>query len=638
MKKIINSLFIVMLGAFVFSACVDDKFDEPDFQFIDPDIAVNSNIRQLKDSLGDNKNFEINDDLVFSAVVIANDSIGNFYKKIVVQDSTAGIEILIDGRNLYGKFPVGRRVFVKAKGLILSRYKGTVRLGWTLSGNYLEGILSSDVDKYVIGGSLRNYIQPKEMNICDFGEYDISTLVKFNNVQFDKGELNNTFADGATKTDESRTLLDSTRNKFVLRTSGYAEFASDTLPAGNGSLVCVLGIYDYNNKGFECSKCQGAIRSLSDIVFDKERFGGGAIGDEDIITIKSVRDMFANGQTTMADKVKIKGIVISDKENGNLPGKNLVIQDETAGIAIRFDSNHDFFLNDEVEIVVSNLETSEYKNLLQFNNVSIEAATVTGSGSVTPRVASIKDILDNGEAWESTLISVEGATISGGAVYKDYDVVVADASGSVDLHTSSYATFADSPIPSGTVKVTAVVSQYKDNYQLFIRNLDDVEGGTPPPAGLFSDDFEGGSLDKWNVVSVTGEQKWVHSSKYGNPKSCAKMSGYSNSKRYANEDWLITPQIDLNGNSTAKLNFDNATKYDGPAMKLYISTDYSGSGDPNSASWTELSYTQSSGNWDWTSASVDLSSYADKKVYIGFKYTSSDSATATWEIDNVSIK
>ena len=638
MKKIINSLFIVMLGVFVFSSCVDDKFDEPDFPFTDPEIAVNSNIRQIKDLLGGNTNYEITDDLVFSAVVIANDSLGNFYKKIVVQDSTAGIEILIDGRNLYGKFPVGRRVFVKAKGLVLARNKGLIQLGWTLSDGDLISILSKDVDKYVIGGSLKNFVQPKEMNICDFGEYDISTLIKFNNVQFDKGELNKTFADGANKSDKSRTLLDCAKNQFVIRTSGYAEFASDTLPAGNGSLVCVLGIYKYDDQAYECKRFQGALRSLDDIIFGKERCGGGASGDETLITIKSVRDMFTNGQTTMADKVKIKGIVISDKENGNLPGKNLVIQDETAGIAIRFDSNHDFFLNDEVEIVVSNLETSEYKNLLQFNNVSIEAATVTGSGSVTPRVASIKDILDNGEAWESTVISVEGATISGGAVYKDYDVVVADASGSVDLHTSSYATFADSPIPSGTVKVTAVVSQYKDNYQLFIRNLDDVEGGTPPPAGLFSDDFEGGSLDKWNVVSVTGEQKWVHSSKYGNPKSCAKMSGYSNSKRYANEDWLITPQIDLNGNSTAKLNFDNATKYDGPAMKLYISTDYSGSGDPNSASWTELSYTQSSGNWDWTSASVDLSSYADKKVYIGFKYTSSDSATATWEIDNVSIK
>ena len=638
MKKIINSLFIVMLGAFVFSSCVDDKFDEPDFPFTDPDIAVNSNIRQIKDLLGGNTNYEITDDLVFSAVVIANDSLGNFYKKIVVQDSTSGIEILIDGRNLYGKFPVGRRVFVKAKGLVLGRNRGVVQLGWTLSEGDLISILSKDVDKFVIGGSLKNYVQPKEMNICDYGEYDISTLVKFNNVQFDKGDLTKTFADGSTKTDKSRTLVDCAKNQFVVRTSGYAEFASDTLPGGNGSLVCVLGIYKYDDQAFECKRFQGAIRSLNDIVFDKERCGGGPKGDETLITIKSVRDMFANGQTTMADKVKIKGVVISDKENGNLPPKNLVIQDETAGIAIRFDGNHDFFLNDEVEIVVSNLETSEYNNLLQFNNVSLEAAIVTGSGSVTPRIASVQEILDNGEAWESTLVSIKEATISGGAIYKDKDVVVGDATGSIDLHTNKFASFAESPLPSGTVKVTAVVGQFKDNYQLLLRNLDDVEGGTPPPAGLFSDDFEGGSLDKWNVVSVTGDQKWFYSSKYGNPKSCAKMSGYSNNKRYANEDWLITPQIDLSGNSTAKLNFDNATKYDGPAMQLYISTDYSGSGDPTSASWTELTYTQSSGNWDWTSASVDLSSYADKKVYIGFKYTSTDSQTATWEIDNVSIK
>ncbi len=511
MKKIINSLFIVMLGAFVFSSCVDDKFDEPDFPFTDPDIAVNSNIRQIKDLLGGNTNYEITDDLVFSAVVIANDSLGNFYKKIVVQDSTSGIEILIDGRNLYGKFPVGRRVFVKAKGLVLGRNRGVVQLGWTLSEGDLISILSKDVDKFVIGGSLKNYVQPKEMNICDYGEYDISTLVKFNNVQFDKGDLTKTFADGSTKTDKSRTLVDCAKNQFVVRTSGYAEFASDTLPAGNGSLVCVLGIYKYDDQAFECKRFQGAIRSLNDIVFDKERCGGGPKGDETLITIKSVRDMFANGQTTMADKVKIKGVVISDKENGNLPPKNLVIQDETAGIAIRFDGNHDFFLNDEVEIVVSNLETSEYNNLLQFNNVSLEAAIVTGSGSVEPRIASVQEILDNGEAWESTLVSIKEATISGGAIYKDFDVVVGDATGSIDLHTNKFASFAESPLPSGTVKVTAVVGQFKDNYQLLLRNLDDVEGGTPPPGDetlitikSVRDMFANGQTTMANKVKIKG--------------------------------------------------------------------------------------------------------------------------------------
>ncbi len=637
MKKIINLLFIAILGAFVFNSCVDKKFDEPDFPFTDPDITTNTSIRQIKDLLGSNLNYKIEEDMVFSAVVIANDSLGNFYKKIVVQDSTSGIEILIDGRNLYGKFPVGRRVFVKAKGLVLGSNRGVVQLGWTISEGNMISILSKDLNTYIVGGSLHNFVAPKEMKICDFDEYDISTLIKFSNVQFKKDNLNLTFADGVTKDDKSRTLADCSKNEFIIRTSGYAEFASDTLPAGNGSLVCVLGIYKYNDQAFECKRFQGAIRSLDDIKFDKERCGGSSSGDESLITIKSVRDMFANGQTIMSDKVKIKGVVISDIENKNLPGKNMVIQDETAGIAIRFVANHDFNLNDEVEIVVSNLETSEYKNLLQFNNVEIEAATVVGTGSITPRTATVQEILDNADAWESTLVYVKDAGISGGNIYKDFDVLLTDATGSVNLHTSTYATFAESALPTGTVKVTAVVSQYGDKYQVFIRNLDDVEGGNAPPAtGLFSDDFEGGNLDKWTVVSVTGDQKWVYSPTYGNPKSCAKVSGYASSNRYANEDWLITPQIDLAGNNTAKLNFDNATKYDGPAMQVYIST---ASNDPAiSSDWTELTYTKSEGNWAWTAASVDLSTYAGQKIYIGFKYSSTDSATATWEIDNVVIK
>lgn len=639
MKKIINLLLIGMVGIFAFTACIDDKFDEPTFPFTDPDIAVNTNIREIKSLLGSGCSTEITDDLVFSAVVIANDSLGNFYKKIVVQDSTAGIEILIDGRNLYGKYPVGRRIFIKAKGLAIGSSKGVIQLAGLVSDCSPIGILFKDLDNYIIGGSLNNFVKPKEMKICDYGEFDVSTLVKFTNVQFDGGDLGLTFADAVTKSDKSRTLQDCSGNKFTVRTSGYSEFAADTLPSLKGSLVCVLGIYKYDDQAYSCKYFQGVLRSVDDIVFDAERCGASS-GSEKLITIRSVRDLFASGQTIMADDVKIKGIVISDKDNGNLHGKNLVVQDATAGIAIRFSGSHDFNMNDEIEIAISGLEASEYNNLLQFNNVSLEAARVVGTGTITPREATTQQIADNGEEWESTLVKIIESQISGGSVYKDYDVVITDNSGSIDLHTSKYASFADSPLPSGTVKVTAIVGQYKENYQVFIRNLDDVEGGSgPPPSGaLFSDDFEGGNLGKWITYSVSGDQVWEHSPKYGNPNSCAKMTGYFDGGRYANEDWLITSEIDLAGKSNAKLTFDNATKYDGPAMQVYVSTDYTGTGDPNSANWTEITYTKSDGNWNWTTAVVELSAYADKKIYFGFKYTSSDSATSTWEIDNVSVK
>ena len=631
MKKLFNYLFIGLVSTFIISSCVDTKFDEPEFPFKDPDIATNTTIKELK-ALHSSGAFEtIDDDLVFSAVVIANDSTGNFYKKIVVQDETAGIEILIDGRDLYGKYPIGRKVFVKAKGLVLGEDHGVVQLGALVSEGSMVSIAFKEVGEIVVGGSLNNPVVAKEMKIGQFSDDDISTLVKFTNVQFSTGDIGANFADGTAHVNFNRTLVDCSKKEFIIRTSGYAEFANDTVPSLNGELTCVLGKYrnDY----------QGYLRSLKDINFYQERCGT-TTGNETLITISSVRDLFASGQTTMSDNVKISGVVISDKNTSNIDGKNMVLQDATAGIVVRFEAAHDFELNDQVEVVVSNLELSEYKNLLQFNGVVLEAATKTGTGTVEAKVATVSEILTNNEAWESTLVKIKDAQITGGAVYKDKDVVVQDATGTIDLYTRSFATFAEDALPTGNVDVTAIVGQYKDNYQLYLRNTDDVTGGGGGGGtgeSVFSDDFESG-LGKWNAVNVLGDQVWTHITQHGNPGGCAKMTGYKNGA-HANEDWLISPQLDFTGVTNPLIKFDNTTKYPGNPLELYVSTDYSGSGDPNSATWTQFTFHKSSGNWSWeSSGNIDLTAYAGQKVYIGFKYTSTDSESATWEIDNVVVK
>jgi hypothetical protein len=260
-----------------------------------------------------------------------------------------------------------------------------------------------------------------------------------------------------------------------------------------------------------------------------------------------------------------------------------------------------------------------------------------GTGSVSPREATVAEIINNGEDWESTLVLIKKAAISGGNVFKDYDVVVVDASGSIDMYTSQYASFADTGLPSGDVDITAVVGQFNDNYQVYIRNLSDIDGGTiEPPTGIFTDDFET-DLSKWNAVSVIGDQVWEQVSQYGNPGGCAKMTGYDGTS-YENEDWMITPELDFTSSTGVKLTFDNATNYDGDPMELYISTDYSGTGDPNGANWTLIEYTKSDGSWNWTSSTIDLSTYDGQKLYIAFKFTSGSDKSATWEVDNVVIK
>ncbi len=147
------------------------------------------------------------------------------------------------------------------------------------------------------------------------------------------------------------------------------------------------------------------------------------------------------------------------------------------------------------------------------------------------------------------------------------------------------------------------------------------------------------SWGNWTPVSVIGDQVWNRENTFGVGNTpCASMSGYSGAP-FENEDWLISPSLDLDNYINEYISFQNAKNYTGNDLELKVSTDYSGSGDPNSGTWTTLTFTMSPGSWAWTpSGEVDLSGYNGSAVYVAFKFTSTSAASATWEVDEIEIK
>ena len=118
------------------------------------------------------------------------------------------------------------------------------------------------------------------------------------------------------------------------------------------------------------------------------------------------------------------------------------------------------------------------------------------------------------------------------------------------------------------------------------------------------------------------------------------MSGFSGGAQ-TNEDWLISLPIDLSNTPSAFLTFQTVKRYSGNDIEVFYATDYNG-GDPTTdGTWVALSPTldTNTGSWSsWTdSGSLDLSAAAGGNVFIAFKYTSTSSAAATWEIDNVKV-
>lgn len=142
----------------------------------------------------------------------------------------------------------------------------------------------------------------------------------------------------------------------------------------------------------------------------------------------------------------------------------------------------------------------------------------------------------------------------------------------------------------------------------------------------------------WQQYSVSGSDVWTCTSS-GFTNRAAYMNGYSSGGNNTNEDWLISPLLNFASYSSPMLSFWSRTKYAGPFVQVWVSNNYSGSGNPNTANWTQLAVTLPTSNsdvWFFTDQ-VSLTAFKSTPLHIAFKYLSTTSAAATWRIDDIQV-
>jgi hypothetical protein len=469
-----NLAFLAFLFlAFSVFACVKTDFDEPPQGGEFTDIPTNITIKDFKKLHVTPGGFDsIKNDKVIGGIVTMDDRSGNYYKKLVIQDSTGGIEIVFNDGYQYTQFPIGRKIYIKCQGLVLTDYAGVTQLagGKALDGD-AQGLLEVQVRKHIVKGKydLTQVPAPKVVSPSSLNADLISTLVTFEGVQFDDPDAGQIWADIITKSSQNRIIKNCSGAEVIVRSSGYANFAAQKTPSGKGKITGVLGAFN--------SDYQLYIRDLTDVDMSGARCGASS-GNEQLMNIAEVRSIFTGAITAAPSERKIKGIVISDRAGNNLNNRNLFIQDATAGIVVRFSTAHTFNLGDEIEVVVSEVEISEFNKLLQLNNVLLANATLISTGkSVTPRTATIAEIKANHNAWESTLVRISNCTIPTGTL--SGNKTVTDPSGTIAMFTTASATFSGLQAPVGPVTLTAIVSEFTtgtaDGRQIALRNANDIQ-------------------------------------------------------------------------------------------------------------------------------------------------------------------
>ena len=211
------------------------------------------------------------------ATIVGNDESGNIYKQFYLQDETGGILVIINMTGVYALFRVGQEVIVELDNLSMGKYYGAFQIGCPVLSKSISssGAVNYGMNRltprYFYGNIHRNN-DPDSVKVESLRKTYTSipvstepirnTLVHFDNVSFERGGIaqfapmvNGEPATGTVKLNVGATKID-------VRTSGYANFAADTVPAGTGSVTAILSQY------FET--LQITIRGREDLHFNKK--------------------------------------------------------------------------------------------------------------------------------------------------------------------------------------------------------------------------------------------------------------------------------------------------------------------------------------------------------------------------------
>lgn len=682
--QLIAGLFLA-LATISFNSCVDGDFDEPPLNIPTVNFERNTTIAELKASYSGFT--QITDDIIIRGKVIANDESGNLYKKMEIQDETGGIELSLDKTSLYTEYKVGQTVYVKCKDMYIGDYNGLIQLGYLFNGN-IGRLPEVFIPVHLFRDSLPgNAPAARLITMNDLTMDKVSTLVKFENVHF--SEAGTLWAPQSADA-SNRTMLDENGKSLIIRSSKYANFASDTVPAGTGQVTGVLTVFGStwqlvlrdtaDLKGFSGTVTPppggsgtGTQTDPYDVVKGISLQGQDVTGWVKGFIVGSVK----SGVTSIASSDDIHfdapftsptNVLISDNK-GETDYTRCIVVNLPSGKPLRTNVNlvdHPENLGKELN-VLGTLRT--YFGVAGLRDAPGESTDFELEGGVTPPPpgggdGTFDDPFDVNSARANN--SGLGKWVQGYIVgVYETDVEPFEASFTGPFRTNTNLLLAQTAdetslgncltvqLPAGAIRDVLNLVDHPENKGKEVKLLGNLEAyfgqpglkgltgywmdgnGIIPITGFFTEEFTT-NLGQFTAESVTGAQVWEWANFGG---GCAKMTGFANGANNVNEDWLISPSISLTGLSGVMMSFSEAINFITSVedMQVLISTNYS-SGNPNSAAWTELTgFTRSPGN-SWTffeSGEVSLAAYEGQTIHLAFKYLSSASAGATWEVGRV---
>ncbi|UOE38886.1 chitobiase/beta-hexosaminidase C-terminal domain-containing protein [Chryseobacterium oryzae] len=224
--------------------------------------------------------------------------------------------------------------------------------------------------------------------------------------------------------------------------------------------------------------------------------------------------------------------------------------------------------------------------------------------------------------WSTANITLASST-SGVSIYYTTDNTPPTAASS--LYTSPFSITSTSTIKAIAVDGTGNLTDSSIASKLI--TITNPATATIPYSQSFNN-----TLGDWINYKESGNASY---SGWTTAASGAESNGYNQGTTKA---WLISPKF-TSVQSNSLLSFNYASQYEGDDLKVVYSADYAGYGDPNTATWTNLTtITEASGTSVSTGSLTNFVVPASGNVHFAFVYQdASAGGWALWRVSNLTI-
>lgn len=340
----------------------DDMAPPPD------DVVSLSDLRAMYNGTDD---VTISDEMKIEGVVIStNDATNN--QNIIIQNGTDGMLVRFDDAHTVVR---GQNVEIQLQGGTISDFNNLVQV----TGVAVAALTDNGA------GTLPT---PQTITIAQLntGDYE-SELVTIAGGTFGAANGsatvngNNDFTVGAETT--------------TVRVSG-PDWSSNVLPRGMGDITGIAGVF---------GDAEQVLPQIPEDFFADTDPGGGGGGGATTATIGEIRAMYSGSDVSINSETSITGIVISTNDATN--NQNVVIQNGTDGILVRFNDPHSFVRGNELTINLNGGTISDFNALVQVTGVDLAAATDNGASTLPDaQVVTITEL--NTGNYESELVTIQG--------------------------------------------------------------------------------------------------------------------------------------------------------------------------------------------------------------------------------------